>query len=348
MTCPRIWEAEAARDGRLDAEDRLRHVRHCESCADCRREIARLLTVSTVLLDLPLAPRDDMSARRWRGRLLSEVGAPSARSVPPLLWLAPLVLALVLVAVGLRRSPQPPASASPVTARVEAQGEARWTRSLEGDVDRVTLTEGTLTVAVGAPKRARLLVVLPDGTLEDIGTRFVVTVRNGRTTHVAVDEGAVVLRLVGQPERMLEAGARWNAPAAPVGSPASVDTPALVTSASTSTLTTKPLPMASVKAAIQPPTAGAASAASLSGDVAWKEALVAFREGEAIEAYRRFTSFVTAFPAHAKAEDAAYLRIVAARRGGDAKAAKVAAGDYLSRFPKGFRRIEAEAVRDTP
>ncbi len=212
----------------------------------------------------------------------------------------------------------------------------------------MTLTEGTLTVAVGAPKRARLLVVLPDGTLEDIGTRFVVTVRNGRTTHVAVDEGAVVLRLVGQPERMLEAGARWNAPAAPVGSPASVDTPALVTSASTSTLTTKPLPMASVKAAIQPPTAGAASAASLSGDVAWKEALVAFREGEAIEAYRRFTSFVTAFPAHAKAEDAAYLRIVAARRGGDAKAAKVAAGDYLSRFPKGFRRIEAEAVRDTP
>lgn len=347
MTCARLWEVEAARDGRLDAEDRARHARHCETCAECRREAARLSAVAEALRASTEGPRDEVAARRARGRMLAAASAPPARRIPPLLVLAPLLALAVLVGVILRRATRtvPPAG---VAATVHPHPDTQWTRALEGDVDRVVLTEGTLSVAVGAPKRARLVVVLPDGTLEDVGTRFVVAVHEGRTTHVEVHEGVVVLRLVGQPERVLTAGARWEAPqkvAAPT-----------IESVVVASVTPQPAPSAvaappstsPVGAAGKPPVAPAASASADPGDEAWKLAMAAFRGGDASEAHRLFTAFASAHPGHPKAEDAAYLRILAAQRAHDDKAARAAATDYLARFPKGFRRPEAEAVRDAP
>jgi ferric-dicitrate binding protein FerR (iron transport regulator) len=49
-------------------------------------------------------------------------------------------------------------------------------------------------VADGPDKRP-LLVKLPDGELEDVGTTFSVLAENRRTARVSVEEGRVVLRL---------------------------------------------------------------------------------------------------------------------------------------------------------
>ncbi|HEX4354989.1 MAG TPA: hypothetical protein VHZ95_18790, partial [Polyangiales bacterium] len=48
------------------------------------------------------------------------------------------------------------------------------------------------------------------------------------------------------------------------------------------------------------------------------------------------------------AEDAAYLRIIALVREGRSEEARLSARHYLSNFPSGFRRPEAERVAAMP
>jgi hypothetical protein len=53
---------------------------------------------------------------------------------------------------------------------------------------------------------------------------------------------------------------------------------------------------------------------------------------------------VNDYPSDARAEDAAYLRVIALHRGGDVAATKQAALEYLERYPRGFRRAEVQAL----
>ncbi|MBL8715761.1 MAG: FecR domain-containing protein [Myxococcales bacterium] len=342
MTCSRLWEVTAAHDGRLDAGDSARHERHLAQCAECRAAREELGRVRAALRALPEPAVDEIAVRRARGRLLAAAHGASERSRYSLRVLVPVLVAVaaLLVFVGVRRRSVvvPPSAAVVASARVDAGAEARWSRKTEGDVERVELREGSLAIeVVHTTAHRRLLVTLPDGVLEDVGTRFVVTVQAGHTTYVAVREGEVILRLVGAPPVSLKAGSEWRpAPTVTVTSAA----PAVSSAAA------PPAPVPPIAAVNKP--APSASVESDPASAELKAALATLRAGDAAGAAQRFAAFVVAHPAHPKAEDAAYLRIVAAQRASDTAGARAAAIDYLARFPKGFRRPEAEAVRDAP
>jgi outer membrane protein assembly factor BamD (BamD/ComL family) len=59
---------------------------------------------------------------------------------------------------------------------------------------------------------------------------------------------------------------------------------------------------------------------------------------EQLDAYRRANA------GDPRAEDAAYLTILALQRAGRREEARAAARRYLAEYPKGYRRAEAERV----
>lgn len=62
------------------------------------------------------------------------------------------------------------------------------------------------------------------------------------------------------------------------------------------------------------------------------------------EAAAAFTRFLVEHAYDARAEDAAYLRVVALQRCGVAAETRRAAQTYLRLFPRGFRRAEIEPL----
>jgi hypothetical protein len=71
-------------------------------------------------------------------------------------------------------------------------------------------------------------------------------------------------------------------------------------------------------------------------------AMSALDRGDNRQAAAGFASFLAKHPGDSRAEDAAYLRVIALDRCGDRNAMKEAAVEYLSRYPTGFRRVEVE------
>jgi outer membrane protein assembly factor BamD (BamD/ComL family) len=70
----------------------------------------------------------------------------------------------------------------------------------------------------------------------------------------------------------------------------------------------------------------------------------ALDRGDNREAASLLAAFLAAHPRDARGEDAAYLRVIALQRCGDAAGTKDAAREYLRRYPTGFRRAEMEAM----
>jgi hypothetical protein len=66
--------------------------------------------------------------------------------------------------------------------------------------------------------------------------------------------------------------------------------------------------------------------------------------GDFGEAAERLRVFQEKHPNDARAEDAAFLSILALDRAGKREAAATAARSYLARYPNGYRRAEAEAI----
>jgi ferric-dicitrate binding protein FerR (iron transport regulator) len=187
-----------------------------------------------------------------------------------------------------------------------------------------------------------LLVVLPDGELEDIGTTFSVSADSGHTTRVTVQEGSVVLRLHGEPPLALGAGDSWSPLPAPAAAPIVPATPPPVL------VLRDPRPAPSATSATPVPSL-ATPVPSLATPVPdpaadFREAMSAFNSGDNPHAAARFAAFLARHPRDPRAEDAAYLRILALQRGGSAPAAQQAARDYLTRYPRGFRHAEVAAL----
>jgi hypothetical protein len=349
-TCPRLFEVEALRDGRLRGPELVRFQAHLRTCADCTREAQDLELLAARLRAPANQPTtDQLHVRRERTRLLAAFDERLAPTRTPnkrrWLGLAAAVVTLSVVA-GLafvvwpaRQAPAPvsfvaPAS-DPVTVR--ADSSAQWSRRAENHIDRIFLHRGALSIHVeqAQPPR-RLLVMLPDGELEDIGTTFSVSADSGQTTRVTVQAGSVVLRLRGKPAIVLGAGDAW-APPPPQ--------PVAVPSSST------PAPSAPVPAAKPSPAARGLNSPLPSVDaepsdpaVDFRAATAAFNGGDNINAAARFDAFVTAHPRDPRAQDAAYLRILALQRSGNSAAMQQAARNYLSRYPGAFRRAEVEAL----
>jgi hypothetical protein len=348
-TCPRSFEAEAVRDGRLDGAERASFERHAKTCAACAYEVQALGALGQALGQRPFDSGDDLHVRRERTRLLAafdrELVAPR-RPAAAARWLlaAAAVFAIGAAGLGAWRIRDTRAIAS--RAEVDPEGTAAWSEHTEGDREVVVLERGALRIHVDHARPARhLVVLLPDGELEDTGTRFVVSAADGHTTGVTVQEGSVVLRVRGAAPVVLAAGERW-APAEPRAieglTPAIADAPA------------PPAPIALTGGARRfPPTAsgaperhvaGSASAGARDASVAFRAAMAALDRGDDRDAAAGFARFVAAHPGDTRAEDAAYLRVVALQRSGDDAEMKTAALDYLRRYPGGFRKAEVEAL----
>jgi hypothetical protein len=274
---------------------------------------------------------------------------PEPRSFPARRVLVPALVALLsLFAVVFfmrSRDAGAPATASAV---IEPRGTATWSRRVDAHSERVFLRDGTLRIqrehGAAAP---RLLVILPDGELEDIGTTFTVSTSGGRTTHVSVEEGRVVLRLHGKTPVTLGRGGIFTAeaPAPPASAPEAAGPNPRATPATPST--SRPTAERSRAHGVPPepgPRASASAGRDESASRDFRAATLALDAGDNRAAAAAFSRFLTQHGRDPRAEDAAYLRVIALQRSGDVAATRRAASEYVRRYPGGFRRAEVEAL----
>jgi hypothetical protein len=352
LSCPRLFEVEALRNGRLAGAERNLFERHLTTCAVCAHEARELGALGAALRLSHRTETDELRARRERTRLLAAFDRalisrtpPKTRGRPFAIAMAAVVLAAVLL---IWRS----FSAAPVAvsrALIHEGPATVWSRRTADRRDVVVLERGELRIQVThADGKLPLLVLLPDGELEDTGTIFSVTVEGSRTTRVAVLEGSVRLRIRAKPAIEIRAGETWSAASPPriPGSAASRVEPAPSGDRSANA---EPSPSARqgspVRSASPSPSATASAFEPSDGpSEEFRAAVGSFNRGENAEAARRFALFLAEHPRDARAEDAAYLRVLSLRRAGEASAMKSGALEYLRRFPAGFRRAEVESL----
>jgi hypothetical protein len=356
--CPRLFEVEALRDGRLAGPEVARLRAHTHVCPICAGEAETFESLARALRSSARADRDELHVRRERTRLLAAFDqslVPSLRGARSRFWTAAvaalvmlsLALALGFVFVRSRPEPQDRAAVAAVTTpsepvQIVAASDARWSRRTERHIETIVLESGSLSLRVH-PTRAgrRVIVVLPDGELEDIGTTFSVSAAGARTTRVTVEEGTVILRLRGARPIVLGAGDSWPPPSASPLAPSTATGTAPIAPDVPPPLVTAPerrAPSASAIASTAPTSRSDASAD-------FRSALSTLNAGDHAGAARSFTSFLSDHPRDGRIEDAAYLRVIAYHRSGDQSATARAASDYLRRFPNGFRRTEVEALK---
>jgi anti-sigma factor RsiW len=348
-SCPRSFEVEALRDGRLAGAEREAFERHLTVCSSCAHESEALQALATALR-AGSANADDLHVRRERTRLLAAFDRsliePERRDLRPFVGLlaAALLVAVVLVSWRARSTEMPVSRAS--NAVVEAKGTAVWSKRTDKNRETVVLERGALRIQVThASGEGPILVLLPDGELEDTGTTFTVSAEDGHTTHVAVEEGSVVLRLRGHPPMTIVAGDSWRANANPSvvasASPAPSAVPVPPTSA---TNVRRPEPTSRSAVPNAPPTAPPATATVVADSAAdFRAAMALLDAADNERAAAAFANFGASHPHDARAEDASYLRVIALQRAGSI-AMKAAAEDYLRRYPTGFRRAEIEPL----
>ena len=345
-TCPRLFEAEALRDGRLTGTEVARFQTHLGVCATCAHEVEAMQALAEALRPpANLHAADQLHVRRERTRLLaafdaSLVPAPRARVWRPAFAALALLTVLTLAFVFSRSRAVPSVTTSLDPVKVQADNATQWSRQTVNELETLTLQSGTLSIRVDhrLPHR-RLLVILPDGELEDIGTTFTVSAAAARTTQVTVQEGSVALRLRELPALTLRAGDSWSpAPEPVIAAPVSTPAPAPNARGTKPTSSTAPTPSVSAPE----PTAAVAVAADAAAD--FRVAMSSFTSGDNARAASLFATFLTQHPRDPRAEDAAYLRVLALQRAGNSPGIKQAASDYLTRYPHGFRHAEVEPL----
>src|SRR6185369_3191645 len=184
-----------------------------------------------------------------------------------------------------------------------------WSRSRVNGREQIALEQGQLRISVPHGARSPALrVLLPDGELEDTGTVFSVSVTGGHTQSVAVEQGSVLLRLREHEPIALGAGQAWTDASAPNQSPLPAPSPSAVPRVEP--------PIASQRAVPVPP----ASVASRAASEDFRSAVAALSAGQNAAAAGQLARFLRSYPHDARAEDAAYLRVLALGRAGDARA----------------------------
>jgi TolA-binding protein len=223
---------------------------------------------------------------------------------------------------------------------VVADPATAWSERADGSREVITLVHGSLSIRIDHVASARrLVVVLPDGELEDTGTTFMVSVDDGRTTRVAVQEGSVVLRLRGQPPVAVGAGDVWMPGAAPaMASARPSSTPSSEPSC------TSPSQLPPVRPSAQTPRVPTSSEVAPDVSADFNAPMAALNRGDNTAAAEGFARFLQNHPSDARDEDAAYLRVIALQRCGDESGMRAAALTYLRRYPMGFRRAEVEPL----
>jgi hypothetical protein len=369
--CSRVRDAEAFEDGRLAGSYLASFEEHAQGCPVCTRELGALAELRETMRKAPTLESTPQQARRIRERLVRHVEPLGSTEARVRLRHAYLMFAAAIIAmVGFfvernvlhgRTSDTPPAVtaqqvAAPSFDFINIEGAVVESK-VDSGVARSSLVRGVAAFHVahlGAGQR--FVLQLPDGELEVHGTRFVVNVQSGRTQGVDVSEGAVTLRLHGEPEQMLHAGERW--------SPQPLQ-PALSASTPAPSVTITAEPTAAPHASVQhrspaPASANAREEAASSGSPPPKDssalgtentagarfiaASSAFQAGSYAQADALLGAFLRDFPRDRRCEDAAFLRAMARSRMGDRPGAAALARSYLKAFPRGLRRREAEQL----
>jgi hypothetical protein len=323
---------EAVRDGRLTGKDLERALRHFETCAECAAEANALSSLGQRLSQLPLVERDQLTTQRARQRLIATLNDavidPPRRSLTTPL-LGALGVALAAAAIWLAAVPKPRAVAlaHPEIVAVHAEPGARWSRHESSALVRVDLNDGAASFNVISHPGRSVIVAVPDGQIEDLGTVFDVRVKDGHTTHVAVSEGRVSIHLAGLAPLNLGSGETWDAqPPTPA---VSAPPPASSGPASAITASARPAARSAPLAASTPRLGKPAPAAVPEVPASPAMPTASAPNGPAPPASEA-----------ARAEDDAYLNIVDLLRAGKDADARAQAKDYLLRFPGGFRRVE--------
>ena len=340
--CARLFEVEALRDGRLTGDERKNFEGHLARCKACAGEARALEALGQALQHSSAPFPDQLHLRRERVRLLAAFDQTlvashgQRRLARPALRLA-LALLLCSGLLLLWQMPWSPDTVAPSNVIVQAQPDARWSRHVQGERERISLGRGELWIRVAPNAGARaLLVLLPDGQLEDIGTTFSVSVADGQTTKVAVEEGSVLLTLHGKAPVEIGAGETWQRAEPPLAQTNDVNVAKAPASPATSASESPPPPKSPPRATRSPIESDA------SGD--FRAAMAALEAGRHHQAAHEFARFIARHPRDARAQDAAYMRVIALKRAGDVHATRAAALDYLQRYPAGFRRAEVEML----
>jgi ferric-dicitrate binding protein FerR (iron transport regulator) len=348
-SCPRLFEAEATRDGRLGEVERASFERHTQTCPACAREVKALDALARALREPVAEQADKLRARRERTRLLAafdrELLAPKDATAlrGRMAWAIGAVgLAVVAGVLGwpLYDRARQPAQGGASPAVVHADPATGWSERAEGDREVVVLEHGALSIRVDhAISARRLVVMLPDGELEDTGTTFTVSADGGRTTRVAVQEGSVQLRLRDLPAIAVAAGEVWT-PATPL---------ATASARASSNTSGEPSPvtpphLAPVAPHAQPPRVATFSELAHDAAADFSGPMAALDRGDNRAAADGFARFLRSHESDARAEDAAYLRVIALQRCNDHDGMRAAALEYLRRYPAGFRRGEVKTL----
>jgi hypothetical protein len=357
MSCPQRIRVEALHDRRLAANQAEALRLHLVTCAACSEEAGRLEGLGAKLAALPEPAVSPLRVAAGRRRLLDAARGlddevpPGMRS-RPFARLGGFALAACVAAAGvwfvlgqspfrtnaLRLPTGPSAPDGELALSVTPAPGAAWSRTSSGVAETLGLTSGELGVRVTRHGTRRLLVALPDGELEDVGTVFTVEVRDGKTRVVTVSEGRVALRLRGRDELVLSAGESFRAPddAAADASAAPASPDAVAPDAARA-------PAAATKNGAHSSVAGEESAACPSASL-FQDGVQAFKRSEYASAATLLARFSAECGRSNHGEDAAYLRMVALARAGNSAEAREQARAYLAHFPSGFRRKEAERL----
>jgi hypothetical protein len=367
MSCRETRAVEALHDGRLPPEQAEALRLHLVTCAVCSNEAGRFELLSSKLSALPDPDSSKERVAAGRKRLLDSARQLGEKPSPSLRRIAGFALAacaaVTLASLGLERTKLRPHGPVAVRAVASAANElvltvtpragTTWSRASSDLAETLALTDGELAVRVSRHTAARrLLVTLPDGELEDVGTVFNVEVHAGQTRAVSVSEGRVALRLRGRGELLLSAGESFHAPdedavRAPSAPPPSAPPPSEGAPSADERTASEPRSTATTRGGSHPASASEEARVCPSATL-FQDGVQAFKRGEYGTAATLLERFSAACGRGNHGEDAAYLRMVALARAGRRADARVQAAAYLAAFPNGFRRKEAAKLVDAP
>ncbi len=265
-------------------------------------------------------------------------------------------------AVALARKMPPPRTVEHVRLVTTVRGAAgaRFTRVQTDREERVELDDGAIDLEVRRLGQGeRFLVATGDAEVEVRGTVFHVEAHQRHIAVVTVSEGKVEVRYAGS-VTLLGPGSEWS-PFSPDGAsaippdaiPGEHDSPplrALVpgSTAGRAAATIKAEAPPAVSPRTDAPHDGAAAEEPRSKPRApgedFAEGMRLIERGDYAAGADKLDAYQHQNPADARAEDAAYLTIIAFQRAGRRDAALAAARSYLQRYPRGYRRAEVESL----
>lgn len=243
---------------------------------------------------------------------------------------------------------------------------------------RLRLHDGRLSVRVASLDTAdRFVLATSDAEVETRGARFVADVALARLAEVVVDEGRIELRVTGQRPVFLSAGERWTAtkiahvedldPVKPkVDSQVAAAVPAIAVQTFERT---RPAPTGpagdrsapkrrgdpteaistertgtQTKIGNEPSPTKPPRASENTGEAEFRRGWTALRTGDPGAATIAFARACDEIKSDPLGEDACYWAGVAAKRAGQAAAARSSLARFLDRFPSSARTGEASAL----